>query len=559
MIWETIVAGFDMKSVQTFLNISLFSSGVLASGPCTASQQCWPSSAKWSSFNASINGHLVAPRPPAWPCHDPNYDEAACADAKANWFNSFWRSNQTGAMQDPIWESPDCDIGSPRNVTCKQGFVPTYAVVAHDAMDVSEAVKFAGKYDLRLVVKNTGHDYLGRSSAAGSLSIWTHQLKGMDFTDSFVAKGCSGSGSGVPAVTLGAGEQWIDVYKAANVRNVTIVGGAARSVGAAGGWVQGGGHSPLGALYGMGVDNTLQFTVVKANGKVVTANACQNKDLFWALRGGGGSTWGVTLDVTYKTHPPLDSIVGLGITLNTTSSQKLAEFSETLLRALPKMTDEGVRGYGFWQPPQTFSIILIHPNSPDVESTNKTFGPVWEWIAANQGTQVMTFGTLFPTFFDFFSAWITDISIAVPTWIGTRLVSRKALTTHSGELAKYVFGDGKSIGSSINIIGGGAVSKADPESTGLNPQWRNDALMSWTFGGGWSDDTPESQIEAIKTSTTKLTQKFGKIAGLEDAAYFNEADPQEPQWKKSFFGSHYDRLLSIKREVDPKGIFTCNR
>lgn len=47
----------------------------------------------------------------------------------------------------------------------------------------------------------------------------------------------------------------LDVYKEADKRNVVVVGGAARSVGAAGGWVQGGGHSPLGGKYGMGVDS----------------------------------------------------------------------------------------------------------------------------------------------------------------------------------------------------------------------------------------------------------------------------------------------------------------
>jgi hypothetical protein len=49
----------------------------------------------------------------------------------------------------------------------------------------------------------------------------------------------------------------------------------------------------------------------------------------------------VALDVTYKTHPALDSIVGLGVTMNTTSTQKLAELSETFFRALPNMTDQG--------------------------------------------------------------------------------------------------------------------------------------------------------------------------------------------------------------------------
>ncbi|KAG8791887.1 hypothetical protein FRC12_007875 [Ceratobasidium sp. 428] len=210
-------------------------------------------------------------------------------------------------MQDPIWESLDCDINTPQNETCKQGFAPICSAVAREASDVSKAVLFVGKYNLRLVIKNTGHDYLGRSSGTGSLSVWTRQLKGIKFTESFGAASCK-QGSGVPAVTLGAAETWLDVYKAADDQNVTVVGGSAGSVGAVGGWLQGGGHGRLASLYGLGIDNVLQITVVKANGKVVIANACRNQDLFWALRGGGGGTYGVVLDATYQTHPPLVTV-----------------------------------------------------------------------------------------------------------------------------------------------------------------------------------------------------------------------------------------------------------
>lgn len=107
-------------------------------------------------------------------------------------------------------------------------------------------------------------------------------------------------------------DKHLDVYKKADELNVTVAGGGSRGVGAAGGWLQGGGHGPLGGLHGMGVDSkfqldafqcwypptllldVLQFTMVTADGNIVYANACQNKDLFWALRGGGSGTWGVS-------------------------------------------------------------------------------------------------------------------------------------------------------------------------------------------------------------------------------------------------------------------------
>lgn len=57
----------------------------------------------------------------------------------------------------------------------------------------------------------------------------------------------------------------------------------------------------------MAVDSVLQFTVVTADGKFVTADAITNPDLFWALRGGGGSTWGVVISVTGKSNVHLIS------------------------------------------------------------------------------------------------------------------------------------------------------------------------------------------------------------------------------------------------------------
>ncbi|CCO36641.1 hypothetical protein BN14_10783 [Rhizoctonia solani AG-1 IB] len=461
-------------------------------------------------------------------------------------------------MQNPIWDSPRCGIDTPRNATCDQGFVPHYSVDAQSETHVSEAVKFADKHNLRLVVKNTGHDFLGRSSGEGSFGIWTHNLKGINFTNSFVVDGCPQNETSQPAVTVKAAEQWLDVYKAADAQNVSVVGGAARSVGAAGGWVQGGGHSPLGGLFGMGVDNVLQFTVVKPDGQIVKSNKCQNQDLFWALRGGGSGTWGVTLDVTYKTHPPVNANV-VGMILNTTNAGKLSELSEVFLQALPNITDQGLRGYGFWQPPTSLMVLWIHPNSSSLQSTNSTLQPIYNWLNTNNATQTQIITSAHPTFYDMFNTYIQDQSIGTPIWFGTRLVSREAFATNSKELVKYIWGDGKRLGASFNIIGGGVINKFDPESTGLNPQWRKDAIVSWTFGGGWTDNATTEEIEQIKTDTTRIVQRFGKVAGLDDAAYFNEADPLEPQWKKSFFGSHYDRLLKIKQAVDPKGLFTCNR
>lgn len=106
---------------------------------------------------------------------------------------------------------------------------------------------------------------LGRSVSPGSLLLWTHNVKGITFSNSFVPATCSTAG--VNAVTVAAGEQWSAVYAAANAQGVNVVGGVTPSVGAAGGWIMGAGHGGLAPTYGLGIDSTLYY----------------NKKMFWNI------------------------------------------------------------------------------------------------------------------------------------------------------------------------------------------------------------------------------------------------------------------------------------
>jgi FAD/FMN-containing dehydrogenase len=85
-------------------------------------------------------------------------------------------------------------------------------------------------------------------------------------------------------MTLGAGEDWGSIYSAAQPENITFVGGTGDTIGL-GGYLTGGGHSPLSAFYGMAADQILEMQVVLASGDVVIANEKLNTDLFWAMRG----------------------------------------------------------------------------------------------------------------------------------------------------------------------------------------------------------------------------------------------------------------------------------
>lgn len=148
-------------------------------------------------------------------------------------------------------------------------------------------VRLARVNNVRLVVKNTGHDYLGRSAGLDSLSIWTHYMTNLSFDDdSFTPQGCGCSVDDPPEprVVAGPGNQFDGLYKWLDQYNYTVIGGSGLTVGL-GGYLTGGGHGVMSSNHGLGADQILEVEMVTPNGDIIIANECQNTDLFWAVRG----------------------------------------------------------------------------------------------------------------------------------------------------------------------------------------------------------------------------------------------------------------------------------
>jgi hypothetical protein len=145
-------------------------------------------------------------------------------------------------------------------------------------------------------LSNVG-SYNGKSTAAGSIGIWTHHLKSIDIVD-YESKYCTGK-----AIKVGAGVQLFDVNDAAHGQGLVVVGGQCLSVGIAGGYTQGGGHSTLSTRFGLAADQALEWEVIDGEGNFIKASPSNNTDLYWALSGGGGGTYGVVQSLTVKAHP----------------------------------------------------------------------------------------------------------------------------------------------------------------------------------------------------------------------------------------------------------------
>jgi FAD/FMN-containing dehydrogenase len=145
---------------------------------------------------------------------------------------------------------------------------------------------------------------LGTSNAPDSLLIWTRAMDEIVLHDGFVPQGCSTPPQ--PAVSVDAGAIWLHVYDTVTTKAGRYVqGGGCTTVGVAG-LIQSGGFGSFSKNYGTAASSLLEAEVVTADGQVRIANACINPDLFWALKGGGGGTFGVVTRLTLKTHELAD-------------------------------------------------------------------------------------------------------------------------------------------------------------------------------------------------------------------------------------------------------------
>jgi FAD/FMN-containing dehydrogenase len=245
----------------------------------------WPSAATWDTLNQEVSGRLFRPE-------SPFADESGSVRTEAlkSVKNPYYLGDQAGLTQTSGWV--DAWISQPS----------AYAVAANNTSDVVAAVNFAREHHLRLVVKGGGHSYQGTSNARDSLLVWTRHMNDITVKEAFIAQGCEGKRAAQPAVTVGAGAMWMDAYDAVTTRSSRYVqGGGCATVGIAG-LVQSGGFGSFSKRYGTAAGGLLEAEIVTADGKARIANECMHPDLFWAIKGGGGGTFGVITRLTLRTH-----------------------------------------------------------------------------------------------------------------------------------------------------------------------------------------------------------------------------------------------------------------
>ncbi|KAL0573078.1 hypothetical protein V5O48_008889 [Marasmius crinis-equi] len=168
---------------------------------------------------------------------------------------------------------------------------PAYIALPSSTADIPPVLQFALSQSppLEIAVKGGGVNPYPAASSEDGLVLDLSSLKSVTVS------------SDKKTITVGGGALWSDVYAAADSAGVVVVGASVHLVGV-GGSTLAGGYSPISGQYGLSIDNMIQATVVLADGRVVTTDATNEPDLFWAIRG-GVNQFGVVTEIVFKTHP----------------------------------------------------------------------------------------------------------------------------------------------------------------------------------------------------------------------------------------------------------------
>ena len=135
----------------------------------------------------------------------------------------FHSVEQTVANLWTYWTNETCPLTTNASESCTRGYYAEYAIMAKTTRHIKAGVDFAKDKNVRLVIRNTGHDFMGRSTGYGALVINTHSFKNVTFVKEYSGPGDWRGG----AVTVGAGIQVRELYRLANAQNppVVVVGG----------------------------------------------------------------------------------------------------------------------------------------------------------------------------------------------------------------------------------------------------------------------------------------------------------------------------------------------
>lgn len=399
---------------------------------------------------------------------------------------------------------------------------PAAVVKVASTGDVQKAMAFAMDNAIKVAPRGGGHSYVGASVADAALVL---DLRGLP--------GGVGYDAATGLVTIAAGVDLASVQAALDARGRAIPTGSCPSVGVAG-LTLGGGLGNEARRLGLTCDALLSAVVALPDGRIVTATAEREPDLFWALRGGGGGNCGVVTSFTFRTFATADRDVVTMTYPESAAAQVISGWQDWLSGA-PRSTWGMVNLTAGPNPGLRCTVVLATAAGagpaaavsvsdaigvPPATRTIRTFGHldlVHYFAGGSDATRPRSFvagsdilGTLTPAAAD---ALVSAMS-AWPVSLGAATAVLESLN--------------------------GAIGDVPPAATAF-PWRRQAACVQWY-----------TEAADVARATDWLGSAHATVGADSVGAYVNYVERGVAPAR--YFGANLDRLTAIRRQYDPAGL-----
>lgn len=419
---------------------------------------------------------------------------------------------------------------------------PLGIVYCRGAPDVQATVGFARDGQLPLALRSGGHSYGGWSTGSGVV-LDVGDMRTVSMSDDNTT------------ASVGAGARLIDVYAGLAAAGRAVAAGSCPTVGIAG-LTLGGGVGVLSRAWGLTCDQLTGIDVVTADGRLRTADADNEPDLFWACRGGGGGQLGVVTDLRFRTHaarpvsifylrwPWSDAATVLSRWLEWSDRTPARLWSTCKLLTVPGDTTPRVFVGGSWlgSPGALeghLGTLVEAVGRAPAARTATTYAYLSAMLreagcADRSAAQCSTPRTAYDSASNVLLAPLSDVAVDVAV---QSVEHRQRMRSHHED------------GVSFDALGG-AVRDTPPAATAFPYR---DASAIVQYNVNWTAADAASAVAAGQTWLHTFRRHMTDEVG--DHAYVNYADPGLDDFGTAYYGDNRSRLARIRAHYDPDDLF----
>ena len=404
---------------------------------------------------------------------------------------------------------------------------PAVIVRCTGAADVLQCIRVAREYGLLVSIRGGGHSVVGFCVCDGGLMI-----------DLSAARGVRVDPASRTARAQG-GATWGDFDHETHAYGLATTGGIMRTTGIAG-LTLAGGQGLLMRKYGLACDNLLSVDVVTADGRLITASAEENPDLFWGLRGGGGN-FGIVTSFEFRLHPVTTVLGGLLIYPLDHARQIMRAYDDFMAAAPDELTCAGVLTT-LPDGTKAFGILLAYCGALEegekVVGTMRNFGPLLvDQVTAMPYPAVQSIAENFNprgmrnycknSYLDHVSAEAIEVMLDYHARVPSPLTHQVLYTV------------------------GGAVARLGRNDTAAACR---DARHTCIAVGMWDDAARDPEQIAYVRELWSAMQQFSS------GGFYPNYEGEASGHLESAFGKEkYQRLLELKKKYDPDNFFRLNQ